>query len=58
MQPKDLISVSGFDRLAAEAPDNDWREIRIYVRKRPNGKAEIRFASEVRVVRLEGNEMQ
>lgn len=57
LKPKDLINQEAFDMLAAEAPDDQWREIRVYVRKQ-NGKAEIRFAAEAKIVTLEGNELQ
>lgn len=52
MQPKDLINIDAFNRLAAEAPDAHWREIRIYVRKGLGGRAEIRFGKEARVAQI------
>lgn len=56
IEPKDLINIEAFNRLAAEAPDDQWREIRIYVRKTKTGRADIRFGKEARVVQIADEE--
>lgn len=35
------LQISGLAELAADFPDNDWRELRVHVRKTEDGRAHI-----------------
>jgi len=56
-KPEEVLNLEKMKELALGATDEEWREMRIYFRKK-DGKPEIRFNPELRITRFEGERTQ
>lgn len=49
---KSPIKIDGLNELAAQMPDNEWRELRVYFRKTDKFEAEVRIGQQLNMVKL------
>jgi hypothetical protein len=45
MEKKDLLNIKRVEAFAQGAPNDNWFELRVYFRKLPDGKTDIRVGS-------------